>query len=158
MADADEPIEDEDATMKEVREEEARLRKEIERWPYNEAENGMMWTHMLLILFGLNMTTSWESPVPVRVIAILLGFGSYIIPHSKRYIYIEGSRDTFTSWRWPKKKIRTWYRKNDPTFGVYAVGGDLGLACLILWALWCILLCDSDGTSRPSWPWLDFLG
>jgi hypothetical protein len=33
--------------------------------------------------------------------------------------------------------------------GGYAVGGDLGIAFLTLWALWCIFY-DSAGTNRPS--------
>ena len=153
-ADSDRPMEDEDAIMKEIREDKARLFEEIQRWPYNEKENAMMYTHLLLFIFGLIMIMSWKSSVPVQVIAILLCLGSRTMFHLKRYVYVEGSTDTFSG----KRKMRTWYRKDDPTFGGYAVGGDLGLACLVLWALWCILLYDSDGTSRPSWPWLDFLG
>ena len=40
----------------------------------------------------------------------------------------------------------------------FTLGGDLGIAFLVSWALWCIVFCDSTGTNRPSWPWLDILG
>ena len=150
--------EDEDAHLKEIREDEARLHKEIRRWPYNEKENGMMNCHLLFIIFGLPMTTSRDSSVTVRVIAMLLCCGGFIVLRSKRYVYVEGGLELVPFLRVGKRKTGRSRRMNDPTFGGYAVGGDLGLGCLVLWAPWCILCYDSDGTSRPSWPWLDFLG
>ncbi len=91
--DADGPIENEDATMKETREDRARLHKEIQRWPYNEKENAMMYIHLLLFIFGLQMTTSWESSVPVKVITMLLYFGFCIVLRLKRYVFVEESID-----------------------------------------------------------------
>ena len=38
------------------------------------------------------------------------------------------------------------------------VGGDIGTVFFATWVVWCILCFDGEGTQRPSWPWLDWLG
>lgn len=135
-----------------------RLLKEIQQWPYNEKENVLMYSHLLLFLCWLKINAIERSSASVFVITTLLVFGILAVFSLKRYVQVEGKTDYILFFRTGKRKIYSSRRKNDPIFGGYAVGGDLGLGCLILWALWCILFYDSEGTSRPSWPWLDFLG
>ena len=146
------------AHRKEMKEDEAKLRKEIQRWPYNEKEHGLVLFHLFFLCFGLPMITFWESSVTIHVITMLLWFGFAVALRIKRYVYVEGNLKYVPGSRVGKRKLPLSRRKDEPIYGGYVVGGDLGLGCLVLWALWCILCYDSDGTSRPSWPWLDFLG
>ena len=44
------------------------------------------------------------------------------------------------------------------TFGGPSVGPDVGCIFFIFWILYCACIYDSNSTSRPQWPWLDWLG
>jgi len=142
----------------EVEKDEARLAAEIRRWPYDENENALMYIHMLAFVFGALIITpsakSWKS----AIFSLTSVFEALIPFHLNRYVRVDGKLDHWHFLRTGKRKKRGLKRKSDPTFGGYAVGGDLGLGCLIIWGLWCILFYGSNETSRPSWPWLDILG
>ena len=44
------------------------------------------------------------------------------------------------------------------TFGGPSVGPDVGCIFFVFWILYCACIYDSNPTSRPQWPWLDWLG
>ena len=168
--DGDGPVEyedeNEDASWDEIRKDEAKVRIEIQRWPYDENENVVMYIHLCVFIFVLQIPASGQASLIRGLASMPICFATLTALHLKRYVLIQGSRKTFEFdfgfLRWGKRekptRTRSRRRMNGPTFGGYAVGGDLGLACLGIWALWCILFFAVEGTSRPDWPWLDFLG
>jgi hypothetical protein len=147
----------------------AEIQREVERWPFDQWENSLMYFHLIAtpVLFSTlgfiaPKDTEGHSVMGAKgklASALLLGLAMYPL-HSKRYILVEGRPGSLVR---PSKRPRLQYRpysrrRNDPIFGGYVVGGDLGTASLVLWLCYCLVLYDSKSTSRPSWPWLDVLG
>ena len=47
------------------------------------------------------------------------------------------------------------------TYEVYdqaSMGGKIGIVFFVVWIIWCVCAWDGEGTERPAWGWLDWLG
>jgi hypothetical protein len=140
----------------------AEIHAEVQRWPFDQRENVLMYLHLGVAIVLLHLLTAMGLPdqgwIRGLLTAALLLIGLFPL-YSTRYVSVRGRQQQPWSGKHVKSVNKPYSRrKNDPTFGGYVVGGDLGVASLVLWTLWCIIFYNSEGTDRPSWPWLDFLG